>query len=405
MKTKNYDKINIQNLVFVLFMPILVDFVHVLVRQAGMSSASSITQTIYMIAMIVMMLRTVLPIRSNEILKDIIMLIFMYSIFLFSYKMFPANHEYYKESSMIIMYFFYLPLCVFSIRKIRDYSCFWDEMYKMGKITFAFALAILLFTDYEKYILYMGFSYALLPFIASFYHRFREKNDKTALLLFFVGTVTMLSFGSRAALMFLFLYVGVYELIGSQMKIDKKIAIVLIIGIVVAAVVIYFENILEFLSGISIFEDSYIMQNALNGELFKSKTRDALYLNCVDRINTMGWEVGGFFSDRPYCTLTGNAYPHNIAYELLMSWGWIIGIAALIFLAIVMLRALFVKNSQKRDIAVFVIVTLFLRYIISGTYVEEGKFWIMLFLLVSLVKKNVTDRNEEDNVFKKDKHN
>lgn len=388
MVEKNYDKINIQNLAFVFFMPILVDFVHVLVRQAGMGSASSITQTIYMIAMIVMMLRVVIPIRSNEILKDIIMLFFMWSIFLFSYKMFPENREYYKDSNMLIMYLFYLPLCVFSIRKIRDYSCFWDEMYKMGKITLAFALVILLFTDYEKYIMYMGFSYALLPFIAAFYHRFREKKDKTAILLFFVGAVTMLSFGSRAALMFLFLYVGVYELIGSQMKLDKKIAIVLIIGIVVAAVVIYFENILEFLSGISIFEDSYIMHNALNGDLFKSRTRDALYENCIDRINTMGWEVGGFFSDRPYCALTGNAYPHNIAYELLMSWGWIIGLIALGLLAIALLRALLVKDSAKRDVAVFIIVTLFLRYIISGTYVEEGKFWVMLFLITSLRKNN-----------------
>ena len=388
MKTKDYNIINIQNLAFILFMPILVDFVHIMVRQRGISGASGITMMIYIFSMLIMLFRAVIPIRSKEFMKDIFTLFAVWAIFLFSDRMFPQNASYMRDTEAMLVYSFYIPLSVFSVRKINDYTHFWDIIYKMGKITLALALVILLGTDYKKYIVYMGFSYALMPFICVFYHQFRAKRNKTALLLFLIGAGVMLSFGSRAAFLFTLLYVGVYELIASDAKLSSKILICVLLGGILLVVTMYFENILQYLSELKIFSDSYFIQNALRGQLFESKTRTALYTVCRERINTMGWEVGGFFSDRYYCALTGNKYPHNIAYELLMSWGWIIGTAALALLAILLMRSVLVRDRTKRDVAVFVIVSLFLRYIISGSYIIEGRFWIMLFLLAALAKRD-----------------
>ena len=92
----------------------------------------------------------------------------------------------------------------------------------------------------------------------------------------------------------------------------------------------------------------------------------------------MGLSISGFFGDRSFCL--GYAYPHNIIYEILMSFGWIFGIISILFYAYELLRAFF----HNKEVTIFIFLTLFTRYFISGSYLTEGRFWITTALIIAI---------------------
>jgi hypothetical protein len=107
-----------------------------------------------------------------------------------------------------------------------------------------------------------------------------------------------------------------------------------------------------------------------------------IWQSCFARLSNMGFFVGGFFGDREYCI---GVYPHNIALEILMSWGWILGTMLLLAILILIVKSMRTKGVY-RDVAWFYIMTCFSRYLLSGTYVREGKFWISMYVLYAVVK-------------------
>lgn len=368
---RNSDYIRIQIFGVILLLPKILEF---------LDSCLNLSSPVVTVGLYIgVLVFSVLKCKTIKI-ADFVVLILVYALFAFNYIFFKIAREYMREQDMLLIYFFFIPTGIFIFKNIKSWDGYEKILYPFSVI--AVLLNTLVFVSEGRNMLsYMEVSYSLLPFIALLYtcaRTYRRKRMKS-LIIFAVGTIETFAFGARGPILFLMIFIFFYEMLRIDAAFYKK-ALIVVIGIVLITLVsIYSNSIVESLSKIKIFENSYILQNLLSGDFLRHKTRTLISQQCIKRIESMGLEISGMFGDRVYC---GSIYPHNIVYELLMSFGWIFGIATLGFLFILMLRALL--NKEKRIVAVFLITTLFLRFFVSGSYIIEGRFWVFLFALLSL---------------------
>lgn len=378
---KNLNDRHIDNLLYVFLMPLIIDLISVIVRQFGLGNSSAITMLIYVIS-IVFMLGRVHPFY----VKDIIVLFLIYGIFLFNYVWFEGTRAYMFDSEMIVVYLFFFPVCILSIQHINDWDLFWEKMVKFSIVAVGVSTFIMLFLDYASFLVYMGFSYALLPFIACLYSEGRKNKNIFYIVLFAIGSIEILAFGARSVVLFIVIYIYVFELLRSDTSFQMKAIGIGGLSAVTLIVIANFNRIINLISGFSIFKGSYFLKMLTTGRITESKSRKLIYESCIQRIQTMGLDVTGFFGDRQFCK--GYAYPHNIVYEILMSWGWIIGGIFLTFLLVLIVKSVLLKEKNLRDISLLMLITGFSRFVISGSYVNEGRFWVLLFVVIALIKTN-----------------
>ncbi len=381
-KTKNIDHIRIQILGVVLLLPKVLEFLD----SCFHLSASAITIGLY----VGVLAFSILKCKSIKI-SNIAILMITYTIFAFNYLFFESTRKYMLEQDMLLIYFFFVPIGVFIFKEIHSWDNYEKILYPFSVI--AVLLNTLVFVLGERDILsYMEVSYSLLPFLTILYSCARIAASRIlSPILFIAGTVEIFAFGARGPILFLLIFIFLYEMLRTDAAGYKKVFLFAGGVSLISIISLFSDSIIESLSRMKIFENSYIIQNLSSGNFLQHKTRTAISQQCLMRIKSMGMEVSGFFGDRYYC---GSVYPHNIIYELLMSLGWILGGLAILLLLILILRALFKK--EDRMIVVFLTTTLFLRFFVSGSYLIEGKFWIFFFALMSLqYKKTEATVNEE----------
>ena len=87
-----------------------------------------------------------------------------------------------------------------------------------------------------------------------------------------------------------------------------------------------------------------------------------------------GWGIAG---DLSYM----NSYPHNITLEILLHYGIFVGSIVLFVIFFSITKSLFITKFKNPVLLIF----LFL----SSTYLIEYKFWILLGICFSIMKKNI----------------
>lgn len=117
--------------------------------------------------------------------------------------------------------------------------------------------------------------------------------------------------------------------------------------------------------------------------------RSEIYDFCMNRISTMGIEISGLFGDRPFC---GSVYPHNFIYEIMMQFGWFFGpIILLLYLYLIIYSLRYKRNRQA---AIFILCALLLKFMLSGSYLLSGQFWIATCSLIAISKSQSKQTNE-----------
>ena len=242
---------------------------------------------------------------------------------------------------------------------------------------------MLLFLPYYNYLDYMDYSYAILPATCTLFYTSQYSNGKRLVYftIFIIGIIEMLVFGARAPVVYCFIYViGCIILYYRGKSISKRIIVSIMFLLLGIVLILQLDKILAVVSKYSLFAYSYIIRRFLADNLISFSSRELIWESCISRLKTMGLYVGGFFGDRAYCI---GVYPHNIALEILMSWGWIIGSIMLLVILIIIIKSLRADGAY-RDVAWFFLMTGFSRFLFSGTYVREGKFWITLFVVIAV---------------------
>ena len=380
MLNRLYKKIGIANmndkLLFafstVLFLPILFDFI----TSATGGNSSVYTYILYIGTLIIFFMEFYIIIK----LRNVFLLIGIYSLFFINSLLFPDSQYYIYSTDFILVCLYFIPIGLLFFTQIRDWSSLAYILNKYSIYAFLIGIYILLFTDVrveskdDSLFTYMEFSYALLPFLCASFARYYETRSKFTLVLFLLGVLEILAYGCRGAVISTMLFVC--SLILSNGKTNR----IFLFFFVAVALFVYsnFESIVNYLLSFELFSDSYFLQHFVNGEMFES-SRSEIYKLCENRISSMGLEVCGVFGDRPFC---GSVYPHNFVYEIMMQFGWFLGPTILLFYL-----ALIVKCMLKRECRtalLFILCALLFKYMLSGSYLLSGLFWIASSALVSM---------------------
>lgn len=324
-------------------------------------------------------------IRKQIISSDFKNILYIYLFYIINFLLFPANRQYFFDSSVYILLFFYIPIAVLVVRKIIDWDTFFDTFKWFSVIAVLCGVYITMISQIsmvEDYFSYMDFSYFFIPFIAGCYVPFRNNCPIKYLFgaLSLLGIFEVLIYGARGSVLFILLFICLYEIFNIR-KGKSLISHIVFLSIVGFIVWISLPYILNQLSSMSFLSDSRFLLKLMNAELFQSEGRDIVYLNAERRLNNMGLDVAGLFGDREY---NDGYWPHNFFYEIWMQMGWLIGSIIIISVIILFVKSIF--KSHYPMAAIFFITIFFGRYIVSGSYAIEGRFWIMIFALISIVK-------------------
>lgn len=374
IKTTN-DKLLLA-LSFLLFLPLLLDFVNAVTN--GESGVYSII--IYVVSELIIFLSFIKQIKLMNILL-VLFVLFIYAINAF---LFPSSKDYIFESNMFILYGYFIPISILFISRISDWSSFFRILSYFGVVSIFMAARVILYIisipdiKSEGVFSYMEFSYALSPLLCAMFARFLESNKFLYLIAFLIGIIEMFAYSSRAALLYTILFViiaGFYY----RKKVKKWFLVFILI---ICGAFFTSTSIQNKMENSVYFEASYVLRRFLAGEGTESSSREYIYKLCRQRINDVGFEVNGLFGDRPYC---GDVYPHNIFYEVYMQMGYFWGTFVLLLLFILIWGA-FLKSSNKL-IVLFFLLTVLAKFLVSDSYLISGKFWILIGVLLSLSQK------------------
>ncbi len=306
------------------------------------------------------------------------------AIFMLSKMIHPAREKYYTGTDIQLLKMFFLPISIFAVTSIRNWNSFDEIAYKFSKWACVVSCLKLLLDGLET-TKYMTFSYALLPFVGM--TAYSAINGKRSGLLpwiiLSVDIVVMMAFGARSPVLFIALIIfGLILLNDSSAKKLGLIALCLI-----ATFVVYYnlDSIIHMMSGSAIFEDSYFLDNLVKGNLLESKSRELIYETCRNYISEMGFELNGFFYDRILLKGIG-AYAHNIVYDIMLSFGWCVGLLILIVMSYAIISTFIKTTNVCRGLLFMFFVTLMARFFISGSYVVEFRFYIFFCILYSMSK-------------------
>lgn len=368
---------------WIIMMPLFIDVFNVFINQFLNGKASAVTALFYIVSLLCTIV--VCGIRKRSLL----LLMLIYLIVGTCYFLAQDTQQFYLRDNMRIMLLFMFPYCVISIPSIDDWNNFIERIFApLAAVAVYFAGLMLATTNYSKYLVYMDFSYALLPAVCSLYYASRATNQHASafrryryFFTFLLGLIEMFAFGSRACVLYSIMFILLFELIKSDISPSRRICIAISL-ILAAAIVVHLNTaILSMLNNLSIFKNSYVLNKLNKGLLFQSKGRDALYACVLVGIRKVGFNINGFFADRLFLAEHGfgYSYPHNFFYEILLTFGWLVG--GIILLMYIQLYIKALRNKENRLLTLWVLVCLLGRYWVSGSYLVEGKFWIAIFML------------------------
>lgn len=372
-----------------LFLPAFLDFLTAWRNAIN----SDVTMAIYAIIGIFILCYSVNGIKFINILPIVI----YWSFFLLNKVSYPENAKYFTSTPALLSTFFFFPISAVVVFRIDNWDNFLKIFEPFALVASLLGVYIVFFSTAisngkGEFFSYMDFSYDILPSTLACYCIYRKKQKLFYLIAFALSLFSIINFGARAAVILTLGFTFSYEICAKTFKIWKVFLVLAIAGLLIVNMNIIVDALLR----TDYFSDSRTLSLFVNNEIFSSSGRDIISESCMHRISEMGTDFSGMFGDRQY--LNGAIYPHNIIYEVLMQYGWILGMLFLLYVAYLMAFDFFVK--QYRLMTLYIVFALFGRYLISGSYLIEGKFWILIFMLLSIKvmckKKNT---HETTNIF------
>lgn len=304
-------------------------------------------------------------------------------IFPKSYLYMIANREY-----VSIMLIFYYPIA-YAMTSVTDWEHFFKYMRFAAMWTPFLCWFALKFLGLDEMISYMQLSNVLLPgFLAGWYIA-RIQRKRIYYVPSIVSLYLQIFYGSRMSFASALVFIVLLELFelrnDSSRRSVIKVTILIICSILGIA---YFSEIMEwFLKTLEVmgFADSRTVQKLIDGSVFESAGRDIIYKRAEHELGNLGAGMYGFFGDRiVFEKYGGIVYVHNIFYELIFSFGWILGGYISLWLIMKIVKNYFFqKDNMKRVMVSYFVCLIFLRLLVSGTFMTEGQFLLLIGVLCS----------------------
>lgn len=317
--------------------------------------------------------------------KRIIGILCIYLCVVVNVILFPDSESMITSMEFLLTFFFFLPITLLYVLPNNDWNQFFKIFAPLASVAVLMNIFIVFFTDVDLYtdterlgFNYMELSYAVLPSLCCLYAYCRDSKSILYLILFVVGFFSIIAFGARATLIYTVLFVCLREILGAS-KITNMI-LPMIVGLII---VLCLPEIINVIANNSQFKESYALNLFLRNDFFEHSTRTTIYDTCKNLVMKQGVDMYGLFGDR---YLLGGTYPHNIFFEIILQFGWFFGVFLIFGFVIKLIMIL--KRKDYRIIIVFLCCAILGRYFVSGSYLIEGRFWIMIGCILSLASQS-----------------
>lgn len=230
----------------------------------------------------------------------------------------------------------------------------------------------------------MDAAYKLLPHVMITLFYALDNRTICSVVIATVGSVMILSFGSRGPVFILLCFGFIYIFIFAKFK--KPVLSYSIMTVGLTIIVIFFERIVILLFSVTnlLGMSTRVYDKFISGNYFVSSGRDTIKNELLPRIierPLLGYGIAG---DRIFV----ETYAHNIVIEFLVSYGIVIGSIFVLWIIYMIFKT--IKKTTEKNTKVFVLVLMccgFLKLFLSSSYLLEPAFFMCIGMCVSLNKK------------------
>lgn len=376
----------------------------------GIFGSSLVTPLYYLIFFVLLSLTIIVKKNKGSLAVPFWVYFFVFLLFLFTALIHPEYDEWFSHSVYGIIPAFLSPRA-----GIWAFLIVWlvsdEDLYIFVKYTafilflfgsLQFALVSIrgywIIQDVEgtlrhdRYSLEYGYD-MLLP-VAFFGAEWLLRSKKIYFIPYILGAFMIFSNGSRGAvvwtvIMFLMILPFKWKKIGSKKKV-WFVLILMVLSIVVVPICMNYHIILSRLSAIFMRYgiSSRTLLSLMEGSFSDGNGREQIYALAIDLIKTGGLFGHGVYGDR---YTIGNyfrwGYSHNIFLEFFVSFGYIGGIAASLFLVTGILRLYRHCNTWKRQIVFITFLITSCKLILSNSFWYTPGFWALLALIIKWGKR------------------
>lgn len=238
---------------------------------------------------------------------------------------------------------------------------------------------------------YMGISYYVLPStLFRIYYYFRDHGYKN-LIWMIANVMCQIIWGTRGPVLFMLLFVALCVIWNNRTKKGTFFAILLTF----AGVIAYYYALEILIWANNIFTEMGLQNGGILKLLYDEDLSDGridLYSKVFPYISQNFIFGGGIYSDR----VVIGEYTHLLPLELMCDFGAIMG--SLMFLVLLMAiakKAVIVKEFPDIKWALFWVTLMvgFIKLFVSGSYLEEPCFFLMLGLLANSHMEEIPEIN------------
>lgn len=300
----------------------------------------------------------------------------------------PANTVYVKEN--LAQFFVYcLPFMWLGYYFIK-HSIFLDVLLPIAKVKLVLALVVqtIILIVPSRDIFggdYQTAAYSIIVGLISTYYLALRNRKKIDVFLSILGTLILMVCGSRGIFVSLIFFWAIYFI--SQTSNKQKIAIVL--SVAIASLFFSFKEIIAPVASVAeSFGFSTHLTDALaQGAVFEDESRELLYAGFWALIwqEPLGY---GIMGDRYISYFTGifwkPIYPHNIFLELMVDFGYVIGIVLSLFLVYYIFKnVLFSKNRKYMMTLLVLTSTSLIKLFFASSFWIDQMFFMLIGALVA----------------------
>lgn len=233
----------------------------------------------------------------------------------------------------------------------------------------------------------MDQAYKLLPHccLVAFYAIKRTNIVNVALTV--IGGIYLLMLGTRGAALLYLILIALLFIIGNRSKWFIARIVAVFGGITVfissswydVAILWFYQKAQQFGLSIRIFD------KLISGEITQSSGRDLIRDRLFDAIKENPILGHGLCSDR----VIAGSYAHNVAIELWVEFGVVIGSILLIACIIILLKGYMGADSEKaKGLVLILSFSCFLKLFLSGSYLDERLLFFLLGFCVANIRRN-----------------
>ncbi|MGM1387817.1 hypothetical protein [Bacillus cereus group sp. BceL293] len=384
----------IKSLGWTIILGVIIEFINTIsVQQFHTSSTSALTFLIYAIVLMIIMSKVLK--YKGFYLKGVLVYFLILTFFLLNYMIFENSRLYLLETNMLLVYFFFIPIAIFVVSKINNWNVALSILCKFAYLAVLLSTMGIVLVGYVEHVSYMEFSYSLLPFIMILYCALRTKFTIINLVALLASFTNVLVFGARAPILYLLVFIVLYEFI--KLRKSGIIPVIICAMAVILSLILLFSfsnEILILLMKLEELTDSRFLTKMLNNQLLESNTRNAIYDEARYALENMEFGMYGLFGDR---LVVSSVYVHNIFYEILLSFGYVFGTLFILLLIFIITKAIiFNKDTISKVFALFFTAAFFLRFFVSGSFVIEGDFYLYIAAMLNIcrVKGDILEDEE-----------